>query len=80
MRCRRADSRSSAAGRSCRAGPTVGPVVGRDAARVWLLAVPHDDDDRVAFVARPLSLRFTADEVARVEALVRLRDRVSVRD
>ena len=47
--------------------------------RVWLLAVPHHDDDRVAFVARPLSLRFTADEVARVEALVRLRDRVSVR-
>jgi hypothetical protein len=31
----------------------------------------------VAFVARPLSLRFTADEVARVEALVRLRDRAS---
>jgi hypothetical protein len=43
--------------------------------RVWLLAVPHRRDDRVAFVARPLSLRFSADEVARVEALVRLRDR-----
>jgi hypothetical protein len=43
--------------------------------RVWLLAAPHRRDDRVAFVARPLSLRFSADEVARVEALVRLRDR-----
>ena len=43
--------------------------------RVWLLAVPYRRDDRVAFVARPVSLHFSADEVARVEALVRLRDR-----
>jgi hypothetical protein len=49
-------------------------VQGAGEPRGWLLAVPHHDDDRVAFVARPLSLRFTADEVARVEALVRLRD------
>jgi hypothetical protein len=45
--------------------------------RVWLLAVPDRRGDRVAFVARPLSLRFSADEVARVEALVRLRDRTA---
>lgn len=47
-------------------------------ARVWLLAVPYGvgSEDRVAFVARPLSLRFSASEIARVEALVSLRDRI----
>jgi hypothetical protein len=46
--------------------------------RVWLLAVPYGvgTEDRVAFVARPLSLRFSASEIARVEALVSLRDRI----
>lgn len=50
-------------------------VQGAGEPRGWLLAVPHRDVDRVAFVARPRPLRFTAAEVARVEALVRLRDR-----
>ncbi|HEX9467589.1 MAG TPA: ACT domain-containing protein [Acidimicrobiia bacterium] len=46
--------------------------------RVWLLAVPYGagSEERVAFVARPLSLRFSASEIARVEALVSLRDRI----
>jgi predicted amino acid-binding ACT domain protein len=42
---------------------------------VWLLAVPDArlDPRRVAFVARPLTERFSATEVARVEALLGLR-------
>lgn len=38
----------------------------------WLLAVPDGrlDPRRVAFVARPVSLRFNATEIARVEALL----------
>ena len=41
---------------------------------VWLLAVPDRSVDPalVIFVARPLSLRFTDSEIARVEALLRL--------
>ena len=50
-------------------------VQGAGEPRGWLLAVPYRDNDRVAFVARPRSLRFSAAEVARCEALVRLRDR-----
>jgi hypothetical protein len=39
----------------------------------WLLAVPDHDTEplRVAFLARPLRLRFTATEIARVVALLR---------
>ncbi len=39
----------------------------------WLLAVPDHDTAplRVAFLARPLRLRFTATEIARVVALLR---------
>jgi hypothetical protein len=39
---------------------------------VWLLAVPdrYPDAQRVALLARPLSLRFSATEVARVEVLL----------
>jgi hypothetical protein len=42
---------------------------------MWLLAVPDArlDPRRVAFVARPPAERFTATEVARVEALLGLR-------
>lgn len=42
---------------------------------VWLLAVPDGrlDPRRVAFVARPLAMRFTATEVARVAGLLGLR-------
>lgn len=49
-------------------------------ATVWLLAVPdgHLDAQLVAFLARPTSLRFTASEVARVEALMSLRRQLSV--
>jgi hypothetical protein len=41
----------------------------------WLLAVPDDDADPrlVAFAARPASARFSASEIARLGALVRLR-------
>lgn len=48
-------------------------------ATVWVLAVPdgHPDARLVAFLARPLSLRFTASEVARVEALMALRRQLS---
>jgi len=44
----------------------------------WLLAVPDArlDPRRVAFVGRPLTDRFTATEVARVEALLGLRRQV----
>jgi ACT domain-containing protein len=43
-------------------------------AAVWVLAVPDGrlDARLVAFLARPVSLRFTASEVARVEALMAL--------
>jgi hypothetical protein len=44
---------------------------------VWLLAVPDLDlgeRDRVVFIARPLDLKFTATEIARVEALMALYD------
>ena len=42
---------------------------------VWLLAVPDADlmPEMVAFAARPADLRFTASEIARVEALLALR-------
>ena len=60
------------------------PVVQRTAApddgrglpdTVWLLAVPDADlmPEMVAFAARPVALRFTASEIARVEALLALR-------
>ena len=47
-----------------------GPDDGRGS--VWLLAVPdrYPDAQRVALLARPLSLRFSATEVARVEVLL----------
>jgi hypothetical protein len=49
-------------------------------AAVWVLAVPDSNLDArlVAFLARPLSLRFTASEVARVEALMTLRRQLAV--
>jgi hypothetical protein len=49
-------------------------------ATVWLLAVPdgHPDTRLVAFLARDLSLRFTASEVARVQALLALRRQLTV--
>jgi hypothetical protein len=45
---------------------------------VWLLAAPDSalDPTIVAFAARPLSLRFTPTEVARVEMLLQLRQAV----
>jgi hypothetical protein len=41
---------------------------------MWLLAVPDGQPQtrRIAFLARPGSLRFTASEVARVDALMGL--------
>ena len=44
----------------------------------WLLAVPDDSDrpTRVAFLARPPGLRFTATEISRVVALLRLARRL----
>ena len=46
--------------------------LGRGDSPVWLLAVPdrYPDVERIALVARPTSLRFTSDEVARVEMLM----------
>jgi len=51
-----------------------GPLGGRPASTMWLLAVPdaHPHARAIAFLARPGSLRFTASEVARVDALVSL--------
>jgi hypothetical protein len=51
-----------------------GPLGGRPAATTWLLAVPDAQPDTraIAFLARPGSLRFTASEVARIDALVKL--------
>jgi hypothetical protein len=47
---------------------------GRPASTMWLLAVPDGQPQTrlIALLARPGSLRFTASEVARVEALVAL--------
>jgi hypothetical protein len=47
---------------------------GRPPSTTWLLAVPDGRPQTrcIAFLARPGSLRFTASEVARVEALVAL--------
>lgn len=58
-----------------RADGVVGPVLPDLPTSVWLLAVPdsHLNPQHVAFLARPLSLRFTASEIARVEALMALR-------
>lgn len=49
-----------------------GALGGPHRAPQWLLAVPDDDRDPgcVAFAARPLSMRFTATEIARVCALL----------
>ena len=46
-----------------------------DVGDVWLLAVPDlvGVTTRVAFAVRPATDRFTATEVARVDALLRLR-------
>jgi hypothetical protein len=54
--------------------PSLLPELSRGA---WLLAAPDDADEpqRVAFLARPLGLRFTTTEIARVVALLRLRRR-----
>lgn len=45
----------------------------------WLVAVPDaaEDPATVAFATRPLSLRFTATEVARIAAVVRLHRRLT---
>ena len=51
-----------------------GPLGGRPASTMWLLAVPDGRPHArcIAFLARPGSLRFTASEVARVDALMSL--------
>jgi hypothetical protein len=53
------------------------PIVAADSlpTTVWLLAVPdgHLDAELIAFAARPVAVRFTASEIARVEALLMLR-------
>jgi hypothetical protein len=51
-----------------------GPLGGRPASPMWLLAVPDGQPHTrsIAFLARPGSLRFTASEVARVDALMGL--------
>ena len=50
------------------------PLAGRAASATWLLAVPDGQPNTrcLAFLARPGSLRFTASEVARVDALMSL--------
>jgi hypothetical protein len=50
------------------------PLGGRPASPMWLLAVPDGQPQTrsIAFLARPGSLRFTASEVARVDALMGL--------
>ena len=52
-----------------------------DVGEVWLLAVPDvvGPTKRVAFVVRPATDRFTATEVARVDALLRLRRQLDER-
>ncbi len=47
---------------------------GRPASTMWLLAVPDERPQTrcIAFLARPGSLRFTASEVARVDAIMAL--------
>ena len=51
-----------------------GPLGGRPTSPMWLLAVPDGQPQArsIAFLARPGSLRFTASEVARVDALTGL--------
>jgi hypothetical protein len=55
-----------------RTGELPAELGGSHRAPQWLLAVPDDDREPawVAFAARPLSLRFTATEIARVCALL----------
>ena len=50
------------------------PLGGKPASPMWLLAVPDGQPQArsIAFLARPGSLRFTASEVARVDALMGL--------
>jgi hypothetical protein len=50
------------------------PLGGRPGSPMWLLAVPDGQPHArsIAFLARPGSLRFTASEVARIDALMRL--------
>ncbi len=50
------------------------PLGGRPASPMWLLAVPDGQPHTrsIAFLARPGSLRFTASEVARIDALMGL--------
>jgi hypothetical protein len=69
-----------------RGGPVVRrtddlPETGAGPTSVWLLAVPdgHLDTTVVAFAARPLTLRFTASEINRVEALLALRRQIVAR-
>jgi hypothetical protein len=55
-----------------------GPIVSRsedDAGASWVLAAPDDpaDPHTVALVGRPIDMRFSATEVSRVEALLRIR-------
>jgi hypothetical protein len=56
-----------------------GPLGGRPASTMWLLAVPDAQPHTraIAFLARPGSLRFTASEVARVDALMTLQRSLS---
>jgi hypothetical protein len=56
------------------------PEVGGPEGPVWLMAVPDDylNPSRVAFVARASTVRFTASEVARAEALMSVCHRLSV--
>jgi hypothetical protein len=77
------DAREVAAGRLAlaRGAPLVqrshdlpAALGGRPASTMWLLAVPdgHPQTRCIAFLARPGSLRFTASEVARADALMAL--------
>jgi hypothetical protein len=63
-----------------------GPVVRRTddlpdgPSPAWVMAVPdgHLDAEIVAFAARPLAVRFSSSELARVEALLALRRQVAM--
>jgi hypothetical protein len=57
-----------------RRGPIVSRVEEGDDVR-WVLAAPDDaaDPHTVALVTRPIDMRFSATEVSRVEALLRIR-------
>lgn len=56
------------------------PELGGPPGPLWLMAVPDDylNPSRVAFVARASTMRFTASEVARAEALMSVCHRLTV--